>query len=52
MDMDYKQAMATADGYAHRAALAAAFGDFDTRAALEAKATEYRTYADTMEQEY
>lgn len=52
MEQTYAQAMAEADSFRYRAALAASFGDFATRAALEAKADTITAYADSLEGSY
>lgn len=46
MEQTHAQAMAEADSLRYRAALAASFGDYQTRDELEAKATELTAYAD------
>lgn len=52
MEQTYAQAMAEAQSYRYRAALAASFGDYQTRDALEAKAAELTAYADNLEGSY
>lgn len=45
MEMTYAQAMAEAESYLYRAALAASFGDFATRDYLTKKAADLEAYA-------
>lgn len=52
MEQTYAQAMAEAESYRYRAALAASFGDFDMRTELEAKAELFTNYAEALEGSY